>query len=65
VDSSPGRSFWYLKSRVFLAGLAREVQKREAGSIRSERYLRGGSGGPELDSGISVFFHLNHVFLTF
>jgi len=39
-----GGHFGYLKSRV-LACLAREVQKRETGGIRSEEGLKGGSVG--------------------
>jgi len=58
LGSSPKRSFLAPKSRV-LAGLGREAQKRETGSIDSEGDLRDGSGGSEVDpgiSGISVFF---------
>jgi len=39
-----GDHFWYLKITC-LPGLAREAQKRETGSIRSEGDLRDGSGG--------------------
>jgi len=65
LGSSPEGSFWHLKSRV-LAGLAREAQKRETGSIRSEDDLKvdlGGFWAGSWDSGI-LCFHLNSRFLT-
>jgi len=45
VGSSQSRSFLTPKSRVFFGGLAREVQKRETGSIRYEGGFRGGYEG--------------------
>jgi len=52
--SSPGRSFLAPKSRV-LAGLVREAQKRETGSIRSEEISEVDLEGSGLDSGILGF----------